>query len=121
VLSFIQDRGVAGRPSKLTAEREADLTLMLAHGVPVGVAAKSVGVSARTLRRWLAEGDLRERIAELRAARQVEPDVSAAQREARLCVLLLRASENDWRASAWFLETRYPERWGLRGVRSSPN
>ncbi len=65
---------MAGRPSKLTPERRDDLTLMLAHGVPVGVAARSVEVSPRSVRRWLAEGDLRERVAELRSARRVEPD-----------------------------------------------
>jgi transposase len=109
VASFVQDRGVAGRPSKLTAERRDDLTLLLAHGVPVGVAAKSVGVSARTLRRWLAEGDLRERIAEIRSARRTG---DGAASEARMVVLLLKASEHDWRASAWWLERRWPERWG---------
>jgi transposase len=82
---------------------------MLAHGVPVGVAAKSVGVSARSLRRWLHQGDLRERVAELRTAQRVEPD---ALSEARLVVLILKASEHDWRASAWWLERRWPERWG---------
>jgi transposase len=107
-----QTADMASRPSKLTPERRDDLTLMLAHGVPVGVAARSVGVSARSLRRWLAEGDLRDRVAELRAARSVDPDASTAQREARLAVLILKASEHDWRASAWWLERRYPERWG---------
>jgi transposase len=100
---------VAGRPSKLTPERRDDLTLMLANGVPVGVAARSVEVSPRSVRRWLNEGDLRERVAELRAAQRVEPD---ALSEARLVVLILRASEHDWRASAWWLERRWPERWG---------
>jgi hypothetical protein len=103
---------MAGRPSLLTAQRRDDLTLMLAHGVPVGVAARSVDVSPRSVRRWMQEGDLRERVAEIRAARRVEPDASAARLEARLAVLILRASEHDWRASAWWLERRYPERWG---------
>jgi hypothetical protein len=118
---------VAGRPSKLTPERRDDLTLMLAHGVPVGVAARSVDVSPRSVRRWLNEGDLRGRVAELRAARRVETDDSAARLEARLAVLILKASEHDWRASAWWLERRYPEHWGaermthrLSAARSRP-
>jgi transposase len=112
-----QTADMAGRPSKLTPERRDDLTLMLAHGVPVGVAAKSVGVSARTLRRWLAEGDLRERIAEIRSARRTG---DGAASEARMVVLLLKASEHDWRASAWWLERRWPERWALRASSASP-
>ena len=110
---------MAGRPSKLTPERRDDLTLMLAHGVPLGVAARSVDVSPRSLRRWLREGDLRERVAELRAARRVDPDGSGARLEARLAVLILKASEHDWRASAWWLERRWPERWGAGRVGAS--
>jgi len=106
---------VAGRPSKLTAQRRDDLTLMLAHGVPIGVAARSVDVSPRSVRRWLTEGDLRERVAELRSARRVEPDAIS---EARLALLILKASEHDWRASAWWLERRWPERWGAARISS---
>jgi hypothetical protein len=52
---------------------------------------------------------LRERVAEARAAGQDQADATS---EARLVVLILRASERDWRASAWWLERRWPERWG---------
>jgi transposase len=102
-----QNAGMAGRPSKLTAQVEADLTLLLAQGVPVKLAASATDVSPRSVRRWLHEGDLRERVAEVRAT---EPTPADAISEARLVVLLLRAS--DWRASAWWLERRWPERWG---------
>jgi transposase len=71
---------------------------------------ESVDVSPRTLRRWLHEGDLRERVAEVRATKRHADATS----EARLVVLILRAAEHDWRASAWWLERRWPERWGAR-------
>jgi hypothetical protein len=38
---------------RFTPECRDDLTLMLANGVPVGVAARSVEVSPRSVRRWL--------------------------------------------------------------------
>ena len=101
---------MAGRPSKLTREVEADLTLMLAQGVPVKVAAAATDVSPRSVRRWLREGDLRERVAEVRATEREDLHANAIT-EARLVVLILRAAQSDWRASAWFLERRYPERW----------
>jgi hypothetical protein len=84
---------------------------MLANGVPVSIAARSVDVSPRTLRRWMQEGDLRERVAEIRAARRTG---DGAASEARLTVLITKAAEHDWRASAWMLETRWPEHWGRR-------
>jgi hypothetical protein len=37
-----------------------------------------------------------------------------------MVVLLLKASEHDWRASAWWLERRWPERWALRASSASP-
>jgi len=100
---------VAGRPSKLTKQVEADLTVLLAQGVPVKLAAASVDVSPRSVRRWLAEGDLRERVAEVRAAERTPVDDATAQ--ARMVLLLLRAAQHDWRASAWWLARRWPERW----------
>ena len=78
--------------------------------MPVKLAAASVDVSPRSVRRWLREGDLRERVAELRATQNEHAD---ATDEARLVVLLLKAAEHDWRASAWWLERRWPERWGV--------
>jgi Homeodomain-like domain len=98
-----------GRPSKLTPERLDDLVVLLAARVPVEVAARSVGVSRRTLDRWLRQEELRERVAHARAA---GPEGADALTEARLVVLLLRAASVDWKASAWFLERRYPKHWG---------
>ena len=109
---------MAGRPSKLTEQVEADLTVLLARGVPVKLAAAATDVSPRSVRRWLAEGDLRERVAEVRATEQTADATSGAQAEARAVLLLHRASQRDWRASAWWLERRYPERWGAERMRA---
>lgn len=106
------------RPSKLTKQVESDLTVLLAQGVPIKLAASATNVSPRSVRRWLHEGDLRERVAELRTARRVDPDGSGARLEARLAVLILKASEHDWRASAWWLERRWPERWGAERMQT---
>ena len=113
-----QNAGVAGRPSKLTPETEVDLTLLLARGVPVKIAASATDVSPRSVRRWLHEG-LRERVAEVRATEGAAPGEvlhADATDEARMVVLLLRA--NDWRASAWWLERRWPERWGAERMQT---
>ena len=99
------------RPTKLTPERADDLVVLLAVRVPVAVAARSVNVSRRTLDRWLRQPGLRERVEQARAA---GPEATDALSEARAVVLILRAAQTDWRASAWWLERRWPERWAER-------
>ena len=108
---------MAGRPSKLTKQVEADLTALLAQGVAVKLAASATEVSPRSVRRWLNEGGLRERVAEVRDAERTPVDDARA--EARMVVLILKAAEHDWRASAWWLERRWPERWGDARMKAS--
>lgn len=93
-----------------TADRIAGL---LRAGNYDAVAARAVGVSPRTLRDWLQRGrtstlptddayrDLAERV-----------DRARAEGEALHVTRIVRAAEDDWHASAWFLERSYPERWG---------
>lgn len=106
-----QNRVVAGRPTKLTPEVETDLVLLLANGLSIRSAARVVGVSRRSLTRWLADG-LAERVAQARASR---PDTTEALTEARMVVALAKAAAlGEWRAGAWMLERRWPERWADR-------
>jgi transposase len=100
---------MAGRPTKLTETVADDLVVLLTSGVPVKVAARSVGISRRTLDRWLRQDELRGRIQQARVA---GPQSSAAALEARMTLLLVRAAQYDWKASAWWLERRAPSRWG---------
>ena len=50
-----------------------------------------------------------------RKSRAAGPEATDALSEARAVVLILRASQRDWRASAWWLARRRPERWA-RGL-----
>lgn len=102
---------MAGRPTKLTEAVADDLVVLLVAGVPVEVAARAVNVSRRTLDRWLRQNELRERVEQARAAGPQSPE---AVSEARLVVMLARAAQFDWKAAAWWLERRWPERWALR-------
>jgi Helix-turn-helix domain of resolvase len=97
---------MAGRPTKLTPELADELVVLLAAGVPVGHAARAVGVSRWTLARWMRDG-LRK---EVEQARAEGPEVDA-RAEARLVALVTRAAQGDWQAAAWWLERHYPERW----------
>jgi hypothetical protein len=98
---------MAGRPTKLTPEVETDLVLLLSNGLSICSAARVVGVSRRSLTRWLADG-MAERVAEARASR---PRSTDALTEARMVVALAKAAAlGDWRAAAWMLERRWPVR-----------
>jgi transposase len=103
-----------GRPTKLTPERRDDLVLLLAAGASTARAARCVGVSERSVTRWLRDG-LAERVRLARAAGAVSTD---ALSEARLVVLIARAAQHDWRAGSWLLERRWPERWGAARVQA---
>jgi hypothetical protein len=45
---------------------------------------------------------------------ELDERLSVALAEPRLVALVTRAAEQNWRAAAWLLERRYPERWASR-------
>jgi transposase len=97
---------------------ETDLVLLLANGLSIRSAARVAGVSRRSLTRWLADG-LRERVAKAREAR---PESTDSMTEARLVVAIARAAAlGDWRAGAWLLSRRWPERWAASDYASGSN
>jgi hypothetical protein len=97
---------MGGRPTLLTEELADELVLLLAGGLSVSATARAAGVSRRSLTRWMPR--LRPLVEQARAA---GPATGSALDEVRLSLLILRGG--DWRASAWWLETHYPERYGL--------
>jgi hypothetical protein len=76
---------------------ETQLDRLLAAGVSQEVAGRAIGVSRRTVQRHVQRRRL-----------TAEPET--------LDQLLGKLQPFDWKQSARFLETQYPERWGdLRG------
>jgi hypothetical protein len=108
---------MAGRPSTYSAERGEAVERALAAGAPLSVAAASVGVSTRTLNRWLEHGLVAR--PPLRAVpddghERELPDDDEAIQKALLGSVLAAARRGDWRASVWLLERRWPERFARR-------
>jgi hypothetical protein len=101
---------VVARPTLLTPDVADDLVVLLAAGMSASAAARTLGLPARTVSRWSRL--LRGRVEQLRGA---GPTAAGALEEARLMAVLL--ASQDWRASAWWLERMYPERWGEREPR----
>ncbi len=102
---------MAGRPTKLTPECMELFTQTLAAGNYFSVAATVAGIDNSTYCLWMKTGKKAESGPYLefyKAVKKAEAEAEAS-RVARVSV----AGQNGvWQADAWYLERRYPDRWG---------
>ena len=105
-----------GRPTKLTPGLKEVLITALSSGCYRATAAAHAGISTPTLYKWLetGEADLEHgrdtdhadlRMAVIKAEADAEQEALQNIRE---------QSKQQWQASAWFLERKWPNRWGRR-------
>lgn len=103
---------MAGRKTKLTKEliREAE-TLIEAGSYAVTVCAY-LGIGETTWYRWLKEGEA----AKSGLKREFWEAIIQADARAEIgnVAVIRKAAENDWRAAAFFLERRFPKKWGRK-------
>ncbi len=93
-----------------TRVKNTKYTSILAHqicehvskGIPMRQAAQTLGISESTFHRWRRE---KEDFAEM-------IDQAIGVSESRLITEI--SVNEDWRAKAWILERRFPERWSKR-------
>ena len=91
---------------KRTSERIERIIEALEAGASLRAASASAGVAEGTLRRWrTADAELAERIEQARDAGEVS-----------LVGLIRAAATEDWRAAAWLLCHRWPDRWSEKRV-----
>ncbi len=88
-----------GKYTVVLANQICDL---ISKGVPLSAAASGSGINKSTLHRWRNE---KEEFAEM-----VEQAIGVS--ESRLITQI--STDEDWRAKAWILERRFPERWSKR-------
>lgn len=105
-----------GNRSKLTPDMPDKLAALLRAGNYMGVAARASGIAHRTLQEWLQRGLSHRPEDELYRELREKVDKARAEGEALHVARIAKAAEEDWHASAWFLERSYPERW----ARSQP-
>lgn len=112
-----------GRPSKLTDAIRDAIAGAVRRGVHINVAAAKAGISTATYRNWMVrgelaheqDGDIEERevpyLAFFEAITRAQ-----AENEAELVEEVRTAydAEGNPKESKWFLERRYPERWGAK-------
>lgn len=116
-----------GRPTKLTKEVEEKIIRAIRAGNYIETAAAFAGISKDTLYNWLKRG--------ARESQRLEGSPNAKPRKKELIYLefsdavsramaeaevrdvqniSIAGEQGDWRASAWRLERRHPERWGKK-------
>ena len=99
-----------GRRSKLTRQLIESLCETIEAGNHIRVACQSAGIGESSYYRWLerAEGGAGGIYREFQEAIKKAEGVG----EAVLVEQIL--ADASWQAKAWYLERRYPERWGRR-------
>ena len=80
------------------------ITALLKAGITISSACEIVGISRQTYYNWA------EKHPEF--AEKVKKAI--AESELRAVKIILDAAKRDWKAAAWFLERRFPDRWGRR-------
>jgi transposase len=99
-----------GRPTKLDAQIVSRIVDLVRAGNFLETAAATCGIHRATLYRWLERGEA-QRMGPYRDF-YVALTTAQAESEARDLLIITRAASEDWRASAWRLERRYPRRYG---------
>ena len=103
----------SGRPTKLTPIMQQKLIDELCAGNYRDTAAKLAGIHRHTFRNWIKRGEAAKRgifFDFVDAIKKAE-----AEGEARRVARINRAGEDgNWQADAWFLERKYPDKWGRK-------
>lgn len=118
---------VMGRPTKLTPELTVKICDMLRAGNYLETAAAYAGVDKATLHRWLKRGRAEmDRVegsigkAKIRKAEQPFVDFcnsvekALSEGEVRDLIIISNAAKTDWKAAAWKLERKFPDKWGRK-------
>lgn len=113
-----------GRPTKLNKQIIEEIALMVKLGNYIETASAFAGISKVTLYEWMKRGRRElERVndGKGRKIRKSEElyveflnaiEQAMAEAEVRDVQTIYNATKIDWKASAWRLERKYPDRWG---------
>lgn len=100
-----------GRPSKLNDETTEKLCYYISQGNYFDTACKLVGIDYSTFRAWIVKGEEEGKGRFFDFSEAIKR--AEAEAEAKRVELILKAGKyQDWKANAWYLERKYPDRWG---------
>lgn len=108
---------VMAPPSKLTDDVQDHIVRLIRAGLPIELAGQVAGVSRSSVYGWIARGASTS--ARDRPYREFAQAMERARAEGE-AVLVARiqgaAHKGSWRAAAFLLERRFPERWARGGA-----
>ena len=99
--------------SKLTPETQKKIVDAISEGNYLVTAAAIGGVTYTTLNNWMKKGESASSgayVEFLEAVKKAEAEAEAL----RVSRISKAGKEGNWQADAWYLERRYPDRWGKR-------
>ena len=113
VRDWLERAGFVAPPppaSKFVPERIDRILAAARAGQHRATCARAGGIDYATLKRWL------RRAKDDPAYARFQQDFLDAEHEGEVTRVseVQTAGATDWRAAAWYLERRYPERWGRR-------
>jgi len=106
----IKTMKVKGRKSKLTPELIEKISTEIENGSYQKVAARKCGVGESTFYGWMekTEGGVGGQFKELLES------VKKASADAESRAIQTILADDSWQSKAWYLERRFPERWGRK-------
>jgi len=105
------------RPEKITYELITKICEDTARGYSYDQAALNNGISASTFFRWMRKGkELDAEQIYIDLARLVDEASEFSEAEALQLIRSAALVGRNWKASAWFLERRFPEKYGKKSL-----
>lgn len=103
------EKSKGGRPTKFTPEVRARIIDALADGNYIETACALADVTYRCFREWVKQGQAEGEGEFFQFSQDVTRAMADA--EAKSIAMVRTHSADDWRAAAWILERRHPDRW----------
>ena len=101
-----------GRRCKLTPELQEKVCDVIRKGNYIEVACGYVGINAATYYNWMKKGRAEKSgkfLDFLNAVKKAEESAEVMYLDE-----IRKASSTSWQAAAWYLERKYPDRWGRK-------
>lgn len=109
-----------GPKGKFTPERIRKIIKALKEGSPHETAAALAGIGKTAFYEWLKKGE-KAKTGEYRAFYDKVKEAEAYAEAERVRRINKAGREGDWKADAWYLERRYPDKWGRRVISADLN